>query len=361
MFYSYHYFNHAIGQLHAEVRGFLWNLRRSDLRPSKVFPERFRIRKWCGPRLTEIAEAHNSQLPGLLSDFYHAYKDLAREERRKLYSIFRVMNKVEILCSGELPHYDITSIPAGIRAESKALFLYLFKSLEKQSHYQLFFRKLAPNRRYCPFCGLGNLFVPADQTQDYDHCIFKADYPFAAINPRNLAPMCERCNRTYKEEKPLLLNAARTRRKAFYPYKDHGMDIGISLAGSQRPAGLGDQGNWILKFTPRNEEVETWEDVFELPNRYVQYELHQHYDAWLRQFESWALEDLKPVPGPSWGEADIRAAANKHAAFWFRESKIPEKLLRSEVFRFLAEPINEPFLRSLASSWERKRNQHGLA
>lgn len=360
MFYAYPYFNHSFCQLHVETRAFVWKLRRVNLGPAGTLPARFVVADWCGGRLRAMARS-GSPLRRLLANFYHAYRGLARKERRKFYAIFRVMNRVEELCAGELPHYDIGDIPAGIRKESKALFLHLFHRLERKLHYEVFFGRLTPSQRYCPFCGLSDLLAPADQTQDYDHCIFKADYPLAAINPKNLAPMCERCNRTYKKDQPLLVDGARARRQAFYPYRDHGVAIGISLDGSRLPSGYPDTGDWHLQITPLRPEVRTWETVFELPNRFVEYEVKPLYEPWLRQFERWALRDYTPNPGPTWTMPDVRTAAESHAAFLNGEPRIPDRVIRPAVFRFLALPQNENFLKRLAESWERKRTQTGLA
>lgn len=102
-------------------------------------------------------------------------------------------------------------------------------------------------------------------------------YPFNSVNFRNLAPMCHECNSSYKLQKdpvrhidPLHRANAGTRRKAFYSFAAAAPGIAIKLTLSTfdidnlSPADI----NLVITAPGRDEEVESWKDVFGIEERY---------------------------------------------------------------------------------------------
>ncbi|SNR60361.1 hypothetical protein SAMN04488009_2764 [Maribacter sedimenticola] len=133
------------------------------------------------------------------------------------------------------------------------------------------------NQQVCPFCALTHLKANNHSYREaYDHYIPKGSYPFNVLNFRNLAPMCNECNSTYKLSKSPLypidpLKGKNARTKAFYPYADDHPEISFKIEISNSN---------ILNLTPDDisitihadsgykEEIETWMRVFGLEERY---------------------------------------------------------------------------------------------
>ncbi len=119
-----------------------------------------------------------------------------------------------------------------------------------------------------------------------DHYLLKASYPFAAANLHNLVPMGYKCNSLYKNTRDLLYKSDGTRRRVFNPY-NHGT-LMISLDESQPFAGTpGEMGEllpqWKIDFCSNSEEVDTWDDVFQIRERYANM-LDAEFKSWLDIF-----------------------------------------------------------------------------
>lgn len=146
----------------------------------------------------------------------------------------------------------------------------------------------------CPFCGIEFLaapprmvmaddFDPAEQDvhrEALDHYLARTVYPFAAANLANLPPMGSRCN-TIKRHKDILRHADGKRRRAFSPYSP--IRVSVSLKNSV-PFGNRTLPSWEVSFDPYSEEVETWNDIFEVRNRYVSDVLNLNFKRWVEAF-----------------------------------------------------------------------------
>jgi hypothetical protein len=120
---------------------------------------------------------------------------------------------------------------------------------------------------------------------DLDHYLPRVEYPFAAANLRNLVPMGSRCNERYKTTGDVLFKNGH-RRRAIFPYAYTGTSVCLArsepFAGSQ-----GHIPRWEIDFTPDAEEVETWNDIFEIRVRYSRDVLDPQYTTWIRAFKIW--------------------------------------------------------------------------
>lgn len=350
MLHAYQYFTHPYGALHGAMRRFLWRLRRSNRATTGgELPADFVIADWCDGCLNCAA---GTALHTLLGNFYQSYRLLNRAQAKQFYRAFRNINRIEDQVAGKLP---LVAVPEPIAETAKKLFLHLFKTTDHGAHYSVFWRR--HENHQCPFCGLELLIAPEDQTQDYDHQLLKADYPLAAVNPRNLAPMCERCNRTYKGTKDLIVSAGGARRRAFYAYKPHGLTITVSLAGSQRPK-AGRPGAWSVELLPDCEEIGTWEAVFEIKHRFAKYGLDEYYQHWLRQFVNWASNQNH---GQAWTSAAVRTELKRHAEWLSTEAEYGSQLVRSSLFSFLHDANDAAHLQILADQLETRRTKAGLS
>ena len=363
MFFNYNYFNHPFGRLHSAVKRFLWRLRRSDRARSRGgIPGTFRVADWCDGVLLKRAN-NNAKLLRLMEDFYQAYGNLTRGQRRKLYNSFRIMNRVEMQLTGKSWHCDELSIPHPIRSQAKALFVFLYKNIlspcaDRRKHYTHFCLQFQRRQtKDCPFCGLEDLFKVTDRLQDYDHILCKKHYPLAAVNPRNLIPMGMGCNQVFKADKPIAVDLAGNRRRAFYPYRDHALKITMTLEGSRRPISRNDPGTWSVRLLPDREEVRTWEDVYELPRRFTDYRIEDKYRGW---FEAFFGFTKNPPPGGVWTEVTARQAILEHAVQWDSDPSFDQRLIRSALFRFLGDQQDAHFFQNVANRLNQRRVQVGL-
>tara|TARA_B100000949_G_C14242973_1_gene434487 strand:- start:68 stop:1168 length:1101 start_codon:yes stop_codon:yes gene_type:complete len=133
------------------------------------------------------------------------------------------------------------------------------------------------NKQVCPYCALTHLKANNHSYREaYDHYIPKGSYPFNVLNFRNLSPMCNECNSTYKlSVSPLYpidpLKGGNQRTKAFYPYADchpeflFKIEINNSNILDLKP---NDISIVIETEGDFEEEIETWLRVFGIEERY---------------------------------------------------------------------------------------------
>ena len=155
-----------------------------------------------------------------------------------------------------------------------------------QHHYASF---LALGQTVCPFCGLSD-YVDAQSgsRSGYDHYLNRMYYPLAAVNFRNLVPMCDDCNEAPRKgiKDVLFADPQRTtRRKFFYPF---GANAGISLVTTctQQPA-PGNLGNWGVRIRGKRAseqaQVTGWVSVFGINTRYPA-KIRQGVERWVKDF-----------------------------------------------------------------------------
>jgi 5-methylcytosine-specific restriction endonuclease McrA len=194
-------------------------------------------------------------------------------------------NDIEALCAcnpGKLPatYADIRAIDVDLERALRDFCKSLFNDVihlravtarigEIDDHYDAF---VAANMEgKCPYCGYGDLKGAYHTKREaYDHFFPKSTYPFNSVNFRNLAPMCHECNSTYKLAKDPMRNTGGNRRKAFYSYNMVASPIAITVTlntndiTNLRP----DDIELQLNAPGRDEEIETWKDVFGVEERY---------------------------------------------------------------------------------------------
>lgn len=227
-----------------------------------------------------------------LNNYQIELAKLSSVEQDQVLQALVEQNKISLLLSCQGNCDKITDLPRDIREPVEALFKYAFSLLEeleiRQRHYQVIYKRI-PNR-VCPFCGdenFSSLGTRGSRREALDHYLLKDSYPFAAANLLNLVPMGYKCNSQYKNTTDILYRSDGTRRKCFDPYNHHGM-VKISLDNSQPFAGI--QGEmleplpeWKIEFDPNSEEVDTWNNVFHIQDRYINL-LNDEFNSWLVAF-----------------------------------------------------------------------------
>lgn len=219
-------------------------------------------------------------------------KYLTSTQRTQVGLWYDQNNDIETLCGNDpqkMPctYADICTINSDLATEIKSFCTSLFsdvihlkavtsRTAEICDHYHAFVTENDEGK--CPYCGYGDIRGQDHKTRDaYDHFLPKGTYPFNSVNFKNLAPMCNECNSSYKLQKdpvrhidPLHKTDTTTRRKAFYSYATTATDISIDLTLSTADIANITKGDITLTITApgREEEVESWKDVFGIEERY---------------------------------------------------------------------------------------------
>jgi hypothetical protein len=223
-----------------------------------------------------------------LMRYEETFADLTPQDQERVHRALDNQNMIPELLSCVCDCDALRDLPELIREPSKELFRFAFKLLTdldiRDSHFAIIYR--SAQYPVCPFCGCEYFDAPGAPREDLDHYLAFDYYPFAAANLRNLVPMGSRCNSSYKQARDILRKEDGSRRRSFDPYGN--ITIEISLDNSQPFAGAnGCIPRWQIEFNQDIEEVNTWDEVFHIRERYERDILDKLFDSWLRDFSSW--------------------------------------------------------------------------
>lgn len=344
MLFTYPFQRHPLRDLHTSVRAFIRVLHRDGLDPNN-----FNVEKCCTGELLIRAQA-GEQLAEQLKTFYTAWFQLDNDERFQVRRAFVLTNKIQQQVNGVAPRIRLEDLPQKIRKPAHDLFVHLYeKSLTKarcKAHWEQFYEQLF--LKVCPFCGIEMLHHPDLLKQDYDHVLCKSRYPFAAVNLLNLVPCGRDCNQVFKHEKDMIWNEETgQRRRAFYPFRDHGQAITVHLDGSRLPEMDNDHGDWEVAFQPNGEEIQTWVDVFELRDRYRLDVFPNQYDRWREDFLDWVAPQATPVGG--WDAPSIRDRMTAYSQTLQDERFNDQRFLKLALFQLLLAEARDGFFAALGA------------
>ncbi len=264
---------------------------------------------------------------------------LTTTEQRRIIKALYEQNQIADLLSCQLNCDVINDLPRSIQKPVTNLFAFAFDLLTDFGIRDHQYTKIyeAMQHRICPFCGCENFDSPKRNNNEgrreaLDHYLAKSLYPFAAANLRNLAPIGNKCN-FYKLDQNLLRRDDGTSRRSFDPYNCIG--IKLSLNNSQPFAGtitaIGQLPRWQIDFSPNNQEVITWDEVFHIRERYEKNVLDAEFNSWLRHFNSWC-ESTKIVLSSNHELVDaLHRYANLYATMGMDE----RAFLKASVFQML--------------------------
>jgi len=280
MLFEYQFIDHPVNQLQGYISDYFITLRNIGGKR-----QRFTI-NLCHKEFQPYVN-RAPKLEKHLEIFFNAYIKLNNEERDLVFQAFCCCNKIREQLQNEEKCYPLGTIPEEIRKPAKDLFKYMYKNTlnsvgDVKDHYKQFYKNRQSN--ICPFCGIERILPPDHYKQDYDHLLCKKTYPFAAVNMENLVPMGRDCNTIYKKEKDILHGEGGIRRKYFYPFQLNGIKIIVKLEGSTLPTPSDRKGNWVVSLLPCQEEVLTWDSVFDIRKRYKDVVFENEYADWLQQF-----------------------------------------------------------------------------
>jgi hypothetical protein len=267
-----------------------------------------------------------------LKKYEEKFLTLSAPERNQVSAALTDQNRIPELLACVCNCESIEALPATIREEIKDLGVYCFGLLSdlgiRDSQYSNIYSNMPDH--VCPFCGCEYFDAPGAPREDFDHYMDKVRYPFVAANLRNLVPMGMKCNQRHKGTVDILKRADGTRRRAFDPYGTSA--VRVSLENSITFAGEnGKAPNWQIDLLPATEEIDTWDDVFRIRERYTRDVLNPSFDRWLTQCSQWCR---RMSPAPSTRQeilSAIAAYADTMADMGFSE----RAFLKEAVFRML--------------------------
>lgn len=282
------------------------------------------------PELHRLKLRSRTSVRDRLSTFLDAYEALTVEQRAEVRGAVDDENRLTDLFSNAIDCIRKDKLPAGIQEPAEALFTKLFELLTdfgiRDAQYKLLYKTM--KARVCPFCGCEYFDPPPLPRHDLDHYLTRTIYPFAASNLNNLAPMGDRCNKSYKKRIDMLCTDHGDRRRCSDPFG--GPVASISLLASmplQREGGR--LPLWQIDLVADSEELRTWDAVFQIKDRYANAVLDQEYQGWLDQFGRWSTTQSNEA------RADIRYLLDTYIAQLEPEGISERAFLRRAVFQML--------------------------
>jgi hypothetical protein len=142
--------------------------------------------------------------------------------------------------------------------------------------------------------------------------------------------MGHKCNSNYKGSIDLLRNSNGTRRTAFDPYAHTG--VSLSLDKSEPFGGATENTpKWSIGFNVNTPEVDTWNDVFHIRERYSRDHLDPDFRSWLSHFAKWARRDGVRPESDETVIAALKRVEEIHADFGLQD----RAFLKAAVYRML--------------------------
>jgi hypothetical protein len=222
-------------------------------------------------------------------EYASALSQLGADERKAVLEAVVAQNKIADLLAGQCDCLSLGELAVGIREPAKALFTFAFGLLTEFGIRQRQYEKVCDSipERVCPFCGCENLEAPGLPQEDLDHYMPRSKYPFAAANLHNLAPIGGRCNSSYKRTQDPLRQKNGLRRLAFDPYSLVGVTISFEKSVIDELTTGPLVSDWVIDLAPATEEVETWDEIFHVRERWRKNFLDEKtFNKWLDGFRS---------------------------------------------------------------------------
>jgi hypothetical protein len=271
-----------------------------------------------------------------------AYEALGNAQRTSVRGAMARQNELPAMLGDGLSCIRLNQLPEAIRMPIKDMFEFAFRLLTdfglRDRNYERIYDALS--YKICAFCGVEILDAPGQKREPLDHYLPIALYPFAGTNFRNLAPMGNKCNSRYKLQQDIISDAAGNRRSCCDPYDSP--PITLSLSGSRPFEGelvnLIRCPEWVIQWEGGDQsKLQTWENVFDISERYRASSLNPNFRDWIDHFGQWAAWKAQPVD---------TCAGVRDALLEFAEIVVPEGLadsafLKRATMRMLAHRCDE--------------------
>jgi hypothetical protein len=231
-------------------------------------------------RFTGIVERFNALADALMV--------LNADQRQAVRSAIETQNRIPDIFDGATECFACNDVLPDVHELARKLFEFSFGALSKikspgaespvrDVHFTISYDHLA--KKCCPFCGMERLepHHPDIPRPDLDHYLAVSLYPFSGVNLRNLTPMGDRCNSSYKLAQDILYDQHRNRSPCYDPYGD--ITAEFSLAGSTilgTPDGV---PVWNLHLGPTSPQTANWDRIFRIKLRLEQ-SLNAEFSSW---------------------------------------------------------------------------------
>ena len=284
--------------------------------------------------------------------FFGKYVGYNAEQRQSIRRALTTQNALPEIFDGHSDRITLEELPADVKKVVNDLFGYAFGLLTdldiRDRHYEAIYAGLP--RKFCPFCGLERLSKPGQPRHDLDHYLLLSVYPFAGANLRNLVPMGDRCNKSFKRQVDVIFDVgANTRRRCCDPYSGPGFNPVLSESSLlDDDQAVSHQPTWYLAFAGGDEDrAATWDDTFQISRRYTDV-LDEEYHRWLRAFANWCGD---PRNTASITDTPSAVAALDHYIELIQfEGLDDSNFLKRAVFRMLRDQCaNGPNAETIAS------------
>lgn len=338
--------NHPCCKMQDVVESFFRKSIQQEVYSRKLFP------KWFRATLAHATCTLNeefSKVHGLLHG-----RGVDQGQRQAIYDQVQLTNHIEELCEGSEPiPTNVIDWDSEMGKAISELMLALYASLDlavfrrngengkpTKGLYAEFIKK---NKYVCPFCGLGKFKNrKGARREDFDHYLYKADYPLAAANMRNLVPTCGVCNQDYKKTKDILADGA-----AFYPYASV-PDVKLEVDCAIYPAldDFADTGTWAvnLELVARDPalapKMKAWDRVYSIKKR-LENEIAENAEDWMEE----AADDLADHVDQE-GFKELISSAKAKAERRSRRRMEPSQIVRAAFYDFMLTKADKVFVES---------------
>lgn len=280
---------------------------------------------------------------------------LSDDERAIILKCLISQNEIPALFDGIT---EVFRLPDGIRSQFaaaaeeffKAAFFALSSLGIRDRQYDVAYGSIPAH--VCAFCGAEPLDSPAAEIprENLDHYLALSIYPFAAANLRNLAPMGQKCNSSYKRAINILVGTDGARRRCFDPYGEQ--TARLSLINSRPFAGetkdLFVLPAWDLEFEGPPEETTTWDNVFNIATRYKKNILDAELRGWIDHFAQWWSYETADPPSDT---ASVIALLRRYLDSVIQEGFSDNAFLKRATFEMFAHQCTQPSAGERLTEW----------
>lgn len=253
-----------------------------------------------------IHDQNGNKIDTKFKNAFKEIKDLAPTDKKKLLRLYVNHQRIQKLCEKKtIPKIELSCFPQELQKSLKELGEYLYSSgLKNKAIRQLanggieqgIDSLLSHSKRFreengdvCCFCGINDYEEQLADTTDtkqwrpaYDHFLPKDKYPLAAVNFKNLFPVCYQCNSKAKGAiDPCYCKAERQRKLSFYPFNNN-LNGELFFSYATNDTAILSNEFWQVELGDDTDENQlTWDRVFDITNR-VKDRLNRKYKKWLQ-------------------------------------------------------------------------------
>jgi hypothetical protein len=282
-----------------------------------------------------------------INAFWKAYRELTPHQKAMVRKALTDQTNLPAILSNDQTCGVVNALPDMERAISE-LFVYMFGQLKaadqdakciRDEQYLAIYNELPD--KICPFCGLLPFRGPGGPRHALDHFMPISLYPFAGADLRNLPPMCDECNETFKGATDTLYTPIKVRRRCSDPYA--GPAYEIRLSKSIWSAGKKDRGfplpQWQIDFVNGpSEQAESWDAIFKVRERYSRDVLDADFLSWIGHFARWfnvQADATRDVEG-------VVAKIQPYIDSVIQQRYSDRAFLKAEVFRLVRSTCDSP-------------------